>query len=106
MQSILLNKLGVSEKNAFLTNIFVPSELRRNIAALGGLHKRVLGKCHRTFEALFPWQSQYSHMVRGFHNDKQLYDHRLEMTNHRALILRFIFEMADVYISSSEINAG
>ena len=43
MQSNYFNQLGVSEKDAFLTNNFAPTELRRNIEIVGLLHKRVLG---------------------------------------------------------------
>ena len=63
VQARFLSKLGVSEQDAFLNYNFAPTELRRNIAVLGVLHKRVLGKCHRSFEPLLPWQSQYPHMV-------------------------------------------
>ena len=98
VQLRFLSKLAVTEKEAFLDHNFAPTELRRNIAALGVLHKRVLGKSHRSFERLLPWQSQYPHMVRGFGHNKQIYGYRLEVTAHRGLFFRSIFARDDVYI--------
>ena len=54
VQRSFLHKLGVSEEHAFLNHNFAPTILRRNIAILGLLHKRVLGKCHPMFERLLP----------------------------------------------------
>jgi len=42
VQRSFLNKLNVSEEHAFLTHNFAPTELRRNIAVLGMIHKRYL----------------------------------------------------------------
>ena len=97
VQTSFLNKLGVSEKDAFLTNNFAPTELRRNIGILGLLHKRVLGLCHRSFDRLLPWRSERFHTERGFGHSKQLYGHRLETKFQSALFFRSIFAMVDVY---------
>ena len=58
VQEQFLNKLGISPAAAFLEFNFAPPCLRRNIAALGLLHKRVLGKSHPAFERLPPWYTQ------------------------------------------------
>ena len=107
VQTSFLNKLGVSEKDAFLTNNFAPTELRRNIGILGLLHKRVLGLCHRSFDRLLPWRSERFHTERGFGHSKQLYGHRLETKFQSALFFRSIFAMADVYnnLSQSVVDA-
>ena len=55
-------------------------KLRRNIAILGLLHKRVIGKCHPAFEQLLPWYSQRSPEGRGFGHSKQLYNHCVEIS--------------------------
>ena len=74
-----------------------PPRLRRNIAALGLLHKRVIGKCHPTFERLFPWYSERFTEERGRGHNKQLYSHWVEISAHPSLYNRSIFAMADVY---------
>ena len=71
--------------------------MRRNIAILGLLHKRVLGQCHRTFDKLLPWYSQRFETARGFGHNKQLYAHWCEADKHGALFDRSIFLMVDIY---------
>ena len=97
VQRNFLNKLGVSEEEAFLNHNFAPSSLRRNIAILGLLHKRVLGQCHRSFDILLPWYSQRFETARGFGHNKQLYGHWCEADKHSALFDRSIFLMVDIY---------
>ena len=97
MQRNFLNKLCVSEQEAFLNHNFAPSSLRRNIAILGLLHKRVLGLCHRSFDVLLPWYSQRFETARGFGHNKQLYGHWVEADKHPALFDRSIFLMVDIY---------
>jgi len=97
VQHSFLWKLQVSEQSAFLDFNFAPTKLRRNIGILGLLHKRVLGKCHRSFEKILPWYSQRFDEPRAFGHSKQLYDHSLEVTHQRALFQRSIFPMIDIY---------
>ena len=97
VQRSFLNKLGLSEEEAFLNHNFAPCCLRRNIAILGLLHKRVLGLCHRTFDSLLPWYSQRFETARGFGHNKQLYGHWCEADKHGALFDRSIFLMVDIY---------
>ena len=54
VQTSFLHKLDVSAKIAFLEFNFAPTVLRRNIAILGMIHKRVLGQCHSAFFKLLP----------------------------------------------------
>ena len=54
VQTSFLNKLEVTERQAFLNFNFAPIKLRRNVAILGLLHKRVLGLCHKSFEKFLP----------------------------------------------------
>ena len=58
VQNRFLRELNVSPCQAFLEFNFAPPSLRRNIGALGLLHKRVLGKAHPTFEKLIPWYTE------------------------------------------------
>ena len=96
VQRSFLHHLQISEADAFLDFNFAPTILRRNIAVLGLLHKRVLGLCHRSFESLLPWYSQRLGERAVGHN-KQLYGHWLEVKEHRALFSRSIFSMIDIY---------
>ena len=50
-----LRELDVDPRDAFMEFAFAPPSLRRNIGILGLLHKRVIGKCHPTFERFLPW---------------------------------------------------
>ena len=97
VQRHFLSRHQVDEKVAFLDHNFAPTRLRRNIAILGLIHKRVLGLCHRSFDELLPWYSQRIETPRGFGHDKQLYGHWREATQHRALFSKSIFGMIDIY---------
>jgi hypothetical protein len=97
VQNRFLRELGLSAAQAFLDYNFAPSQLRRNIAALGLLHKRVLGKCHLVFETLLPWFSQRFPDETILGHNKKLYGHWGEISNHNALFYRSIFAMTDVY---------
>ena len=46
--------LGISRAEAFANFNLAPLALRRNIGALGFLHKINLDKCHPAFRELFP----------------------------------------------------
>ncbi len=93
----LLDKLHVSVEKAFWDFNFAPTKLRRNIAILGLLHKRVLGLCHPSFDKLLPWYSQHFSSPRAVGHNKQLYGHWLEVTQHRTLFRNSIFGMIDIY---------
>ena len=97
VQNSFVHKLGITVSEAFLRHNFAPTVLRRTIGILGLLHKRVLGKCHRSFDKLLPWYSQRFDTSRNFGHDKQLYGHWLEAGEHRALYDRSIFGMVDIY---------
>ena len=58
VQNRFLRELNVSPCQAFLEFNFAPPSLRRNIGALGLLHKHVLGKVHPTFEKLLSWYTE------------------------------------------------
>ena len=53
VQSHFLRELGISVESAFLEHNFAPLKLRRDISALGLLHKFQLGEAHPDFEKLF-----------------------------------------------------
>ena len=97
VQSNFLHKLNISEREAFLEFNFAPTILRRNIGILGLIHKRVLGLCHPSFEALLPWYGQRFPESRGLGHSKQLYGHSCEINFNRALFGRSIFAMIDIY---------
>ena len=75
--------------------IIILLPLRRNIAILDLLHKRVLGQCHPSFDRLLPWCD--ANTRRGFGHNKQLYDHSLEATQQPALYGKSIFAMVNIY---------
>ena len=96
-QNRFLHELGLSPEHAFLEYNFAPPRLRRNIAALGLFQKRVLGKCHPSFDRLMPWYSdRFPDGDRPGH-DKSIYTHWTEICAHNALFYRSILAMADVY---------
>ena len=96
-QNRFIRDLGLSIDEAFLIFNFPPPSLRRNIGILGLLHKRVLGKCHPSFETLLPWQSDQIHAEWRQRHSKQLYGHNMEITHHQAIFNRSIFSMVDIY---------
>ena len=107
-QNRFLHELGLTREQAFLQYNFAPPSLRRNIGVLGLLHKRVLGKCHPSFEILLPWYAQRFSEPRGLGHNKQLYGHWVEISTHRALYQRSIFAMVDIYnnLPQSSIDAS
>ena len=71
-QKHFLDELGVSLETAFKDHNFAPPTLRRNIAVLGMIHKRVLGLSHPSFDQLLPYfQQRFGHHLEGRHS-KQL----------------------------------
>ena len=91
------SKLAVREKEAFLSFNFAPTQLRRDIAILGLLHKRVLGQCHPAFERLLPYWSERFETPRSIGHDKPLYGHWADAAHHRSLHDQSIFSMIDTY---------
>ena len=53
-QNRFLRELDISVDQALLEFNFAPPQIRRNIGILGLLHKRVLGKCHSSYDTLLP----------------------------------------------------
>jgi len=96
-QNRFLHELHISPDDAFLNFNFAPPSLRRNIAILGLLHKRVLGKCHPVFNRLLPAWAERFPEPRGHGHNRQLYGHWVEISSHRALYNRSIFAMVDIY---------
>ena len=96
-QSHFLNEVGVSEEEAFLSHNFAPPRLRRNIGALGLLHKRVLGQCHPMFQRLFPFHVDVCVDPAQARHDKALYNHFKEVIFQQGLHARSIFGMVYVY---------
>ena len=107
-----LRDLQVTSSDAFINHAFAPPSLRRNIGILGLLHKRVLGKCHPSFDRLLPWWNSKFSNPRGRGHNKQLYGHWVEISHHQAIFHRSIFGMVDVYndlpqgvVDSSSVSA-
>ncbi len=59
--------------------------MRCHIAALGMIHKRVLGERHPMFETLLPWYVDHFDTSRAIGHSKQLYGHWLGAPQHGAL---------------------
>ena len=62
-QHNLLDKMGCDATIAFTLHNFEPPTLRRNIAVLDLIHKRVLGLAHQDFDALLSWDTNVSPYV-------------------------------------------
>ena len=97
-----LRHIGVSEAAAFLEHNFASPFLRRNIAILGALHKRVLGKSHPVMEQLLPFWSDRFGSNRPDKHSKQLYGSFLEEQAQYQLYQRSIFGMCCVYNNLSQ----
>ena len=97
VQNRFLSQLGISSQHALLEYNFPPPSLRRNIAVLGLLQKRVLGQCHASFEKLLPWWTDNFPEGRAGRHNKQLHGHWGEIRAHPALFRRSIFGQIDVY---------
>ena len=96
-QNSFLKELDMTSEQAFLEFNFAPPKLTRNIAMLGMLHKRVLGKCHPSFEHLLPWHADRFPESTGSGHSKRLYGHWCEATAHPVLFAKSIFCFIDVY---------
>jgi len=101
-QKHFLEAFEVTQETAFLQHNFAPPTLRRNIAILGMIHKRVLGECHPSYEELLPYFSQrFGRDLQNRHS-KQLYGHCNEIVAQWRLWERSIFGMVDRYNSLSQ----
>ena len=96
-QSRFLRELAISPEQALLEFNFPSPQIRRNIGILGLLHKRVLGLCHPSYNALLPWYNTRFSVPRGLGHNKQLYGHNVEISHCAGLYWRSIFAMTDVY---------
>jgi len=65
MQRNFLHQLECSECEAFVEHNFAPPSLRRAIAILGFLHKRVLGICHPALIKALPYDPDMSFRYHG-----------------------------------------
>ena len=93
LQTSFLSKLEIDESHAFLEYNFAPSALRRDIAVLGLLHKRVLVLAHPSFEELLPFLPA----DRRTHHDKMLDSRLSDCTKRYPLWSRSIFGKVSVY---------
>ena len=96
-QNRFLRELGITPEHAFMEHAFAPPSLRRNIGALGFLHKRVLGKCHPSTASLLPFWTNQPEEIRARGHSKKLYGHFVEIRYQRAIYDRSIFSMIDIY---------
>ena len=98
LQRSFLYQLSLTEEQAFLSFNLVPLKLRRNIAALGFLHKIQLGKCHDALKQLFPGDTsnmKYETRTAASRHSMQIYD-RCDGTQ-SDILHRSIFGMVRIY---------
>ena len=78
IQQRFLREIGVSKKDAILRFNLSPLAIRRQIAALGLLHRRVLNKTPSVIGELLPFASLSRHpyhtRLQSALHDKQLWD--------------------------------
>ena len=93
-----IRNLGISSSQAFVDFNFTPPILRRNIAILGLIHKRVLGLAHEDFNELWPFAEPRAFQSRlNPRHDKQLQT-EFHGCNFRSLLFRrSIFGAIHVY---------
>ena len=92
-----MRELAISEGDAFIVHRLAPLSLRRDIALLGMLHKRVLGICHPCFADLFPFAPVPTDGDVHYGHDKQLDNFSDDSINRGTLWKRSIFALIHVY---------
>ena len=99
IQRDFVAKVGLSDEEAFIDHNLAPLKIRRNIAALGFLHRVTLGLAHPDIAKLFPPEPNASHRFRTRlsinRHGKQLMD-RCDGTQND-LVHRSFFGMVRVY---------
>ena len=100
MQDDFLHELGLCPKKAFLDYNFAPLALRRDIAMLGLLHKRVRGIAHEQFSKLFPLSENQTRP--GRHNKQLAYVRNDEMHFQQCLLHRSLFNLTLAYNRSPQ----
>ena len=96
-QKRFLRELDITEEEAFMQHNFAPSQLRRNIAILGLMHKRVIGECHPIFRKLLPLCTDAGQPGYPNGHNKQLYGHLHEVSFQMGLYCRSILAMVYRY---------
>ena len=93
MQRGFLREIGLSDSEAFVKYNFPPPSLRRAVAILGFVHKRVLGICHPALRQAFP----FSPYPNARYHDKQLQTNIEKMIAHRPLYMRSVWHYILIY---------
>ena len=81
MQRGFLFEVGMDDAQAFVEFNFAPPSLRRAIAMLGFVHKRVLGTCHPALAEAFPFSADH----RWIYHNKTLVSHLGEVRAFKGL---------------------
>ena len=91
IQRFFLRDMEVSDDDAFLMYNLAPTRLRRNIAALGFLHKSNIGMAHAWFKSFFPADAvrsgfptrlssnRHNKQIRGFCDGSQTFQFQLSL---------------------------
>ena len=98
LQTSCLEKLGLSESEAFLKYNLAPLQLRRNIAMLGLLYKIARRETHPAFFDLFPFDNAVPHHTTRL----TMRRHRIQLQNRcdgsqSDVLNRSIFGMVRVF---------
>ena len=99
IQRSFTERVGLSEEIAFSQYNLAPLKLRRNIAALGFIHRSAIGKSHPEIAQLFPHRAAAPHSFpTRLANDRHCFqlDDRCDGT-HNDLLHRSLFGMVRVY---------
>ena len=96
MQRGFLHELDIDEAAAFLEFNFAPPCLRRDIALLGFLHKRILNLAHPKIAELLPLHNEVFTFASPGHN-KKLHNHCEKVAFQRELFNRSIFALVNTY---------
>ena len=91
VQSNFFVKLGISEQQTCLDFNLAPNVLRRDVAILGLLHKRVLGQSHHTFEKFLPFYSERSTQAVGLDIRSSCMDNGLKPLTTRSSLANQFF---------------
>ena len=90
---LFLYDIGCTDTHAFIEYNLAPHSLRRAIALLGFLHKRVLGQCHPILLQAFPFDPDR----RWTRHDKTLLSYFEEVRGFRHVYDNSIWEYVLIY---------
>ena len=96
VQRSFIHELGLADEEACLLYNLAPLEFRRDIAALGLLHKIQLGEAHADFDGIFP-KAMEAAPAQTRHGARRHGRKFIKITGNNYYFNQFLFGMTKVY---------